>query len=153
MDHDRPLNARGLRDKEVMSKFVQKHFSDIEIIYSSSACRALDYAVSIHRQTNIPLNVEEGLYTFNVRTVLQFVFDLPDSFNSVALIGHNPAFTEAINLFASLKPEKKIVNLPTAAIVKIEFDIPSWSSIGKYSGMVVDFAKPKSLDSFEDDLD
>ncbi|MCH2191642.1 MAG: histidine phosphatase family protein [Gammaproteobacteria bacterium] len=152
-DHDRPLNSRGLRDKEVMSKFIRSHFSDIEIIFSSSACRALDYALSIHRHTNIPLNVEERLYTFKVRPILQFVFDLPDSYKTVALIGHNPAMTEAVNLFARLKPEKKIVNLPTAAIVKIEFETTNWSSIGKYSGAVVDFAKPKNLDSYEDDLD
>lgn len=136
-----------------MSKYIRSHFNDIEIMYTSTASRAIDYAVAIHRQTNIPLSVEEGLYTFNVRQVLQFVFDLPDSLSCVALVGHNPAMTEAVNLFTNLEPEKKIVNLPTAAIVKIEFETQSWSSIGKNSGELVGFAKPKKLDSFVEESD
>ncbi len=152
-DHDRPLNERGEKDKVVMAKFINRHFRDIEAVYSSSAVRALDYAACIHRYSDIPLQVNERLYTFDTSQLLSCIHELPDKLNAVAVVTHNPAATEVINHLAELKADDKIVNLPTAAIVKLKFDRDRWSQLEPYSGHVVDFAKPKALDSFEDDLD
>ena len=136
-----------------MGKFIASKFPDIQVIYSSSATRALDFAASIHKYSKTPLVVDEALYTFHVRRLIRFVLNLSQEYQSVALVAHNPALTEAINLLAQLEPEKKIVNLPTAAVAKLEFNVEAWSQIKPHDGQVVDFAKPKALDSFEDDLD
>lgn len=157
-DHDRPLNARGERDKLVMAKFINSHFKDIEVIFTSSATRALDYAVSIHKFTGVPINLEQALYTFSAKDLLSLIADLPQSYDHIALVAHNPAATEVVNHLSDLGADEKLVNLPTAAIVKIEFEQSLWSDLSPKitaspRGRVADFAKPKALDDFEDDLD
>jgi len=152
-DHDRPLNARGQRDIVVMAKFVKANFDDIDTVFSSTATRALDYAACIHRYTGCALEVNEELYTFSAAKLLNFIHELPVDKDTLGVVTHNPAATEVVNHFADFSADEKIVNLPTAAIVKLEFDNNDWSTLAPYSGQVVDFAKPKTLDSFEDDLD
>ncbi len=161
-DHDRPLNLRGERDKVVMAKFIKANFFEsdddsdqvgIDIIYTSSAVRALDYAACIHKHTGVMLHADEALYTFSVAKLLTFIHGLCDSQSRVALVTHNPAATEAINHLAKLGAHEKLVNLPTAAVAKLEFDVSTWSDLTESSGRVADFAKPKAIDSFEDDLD
>lgn len=152
-DHDRPLNDRGERDKTVMAKFIRSNFKEIELIVSSTATRALDYAACIHKYTNVPLDVDEMLYTFSSSELLNAVYKLPDNKDHIAVVTHNPAATEVINHLSNFDDGEKIVNLPTAAIIKIEFEQEHWAEITNNSGAVVDFAKPKGIDSFEDDLD
>lgn len=152
-DHDRPLNKRGERDKLVMAKFIKANFGDMQTLFTSSALRALDYAACIHQHAGIKLEIDESLYTFSSKQLLSFIVNLPNELNIAAIVGHNPAVTEVINHLASLGPHEKIVNLPTAAVVKLQFDSGSWNELAPESGKVIDFAKPKALDSFEDDLD
>lgn len=144
-DHDRPLNARGERDKIIMAKFVKANFSDIELLYTSTATRALDYAVAIHTQSGLKLEVDETLYTFDSKTLMRFLLGLSDRYSCVGIVSHNPAVTEVINHLATLDEEQKIANLPTSAIAVIEFDVQKWSELEGNSGSVVDFARPKFL--------
>lgn len=152
-DHDRPLNPRGERDKEVMAKFIKAHFGDIEMLFTSSATRALDYAACISKHTDVALEVDEDLYTFSSARLLDYIDRLAANLDVVALVTHNPAATEAINHLANWAADEKLVNLPTAAIAKLEFAVDHWRNLPANSGHVVDYAKPKALDSFEDDLD
>ena len=152
-DHDRPLNARGERDKTVMAKFISANYKEMELIITSSATRALDYAASIHKYSNVALEVDEALYTFSSAELLNVIFDLPDDKQHIALVSHNPAVTEVINHLSDLGDHEKIVNLPTAAVIKIAFEQSSWADLSPATGAVMDFAKPKAVDSFEDDLD
>lgn len=144
-DHDRPLNARGERDKVIMARFVKANFTDIEMLYTSTAMRALDYAVAIHIHSGLKLEVDETLYTFDSRTLLRFFLRLPERYSSVGIVSHNPAVTEIINHLAQLDERQKITNLPTSAIAVIECDVQKWSELAANSGTVVDFARPKFL--------
>lgn len=136
-----------------MSKFIRRHFGDIERIYSSSATRALDYAACINRHTNIPLEVSAELYTFSSEDLLGFIKLLPEHLSEIAVVVHNPAATEVVNHLSDLSADKKLTNLPTGAVIKLGLDSQTWRGLEPKSGVVIDFAKPKSLDSFEDDLD
>ena len=46
-------------------------------------------------------------------------------FNEIMIFGHNHAFTSITNIFGSTFIE----NLPTSGLVKINFDVNSWSDI------------------------
>ncbi len=133
-----------------MAKFIRSNFKEIELIVSSTATRALDYAVSIHQYTNVPLEVDESLYTFSCLELLDAVYQLPEDKDHIAVVTHNPAATETINHLSNLGADDKIVNLPTAAVIKIEFVQERWAQITKNSGTVADFAKPKAIGLFKD---
>ena len=82
----------------------------------------------------------ETLYTFDAREVILLVNELPDHFNSILLVGHNPAFTETVNYFTDAELE----NMPTAAIAQIEFSCPNWQATKQNSGELITYAIPKN---------
>ncbi|GAA6139266.1 histidine phosphatase family protein [Arenicella sp. 4NH20-0111] len=143
-DHDRPLSQRGEREKMVMAKFAKSNFPEIQIVYSSSATRALDLAAFIHRHHGAQLQIHDSLYTFDSSRLVKVVLELPDYLNHVAVIGHNPAVTEVLNQLSNFGREDKVSNFPTAAIAMLEFDCQRWGDIKQGMGRLVDFARPKT---------
>jgi phosphohistidine phosphatase len=97
-------------------------------IVSSLAKRALNTCKIFVRAFNLSENsihIEEGLYDFGGESVIAFIRNLPDSCSDIAIFGHNHAFTSISNIFGSIF----IDNLPTSGLVKINFDVDSWSDI------------------------
>lgn len=138
-DHERPLNKRGKRD----SLFMARHFADkletLDVIYSSSAIRALEYAELISEFTQVGLVPELTFYTFDDDQFLQALQELPDEATSVAVVGHNPAITRVVNRLA----EGDIINVPTSAVVSINCDIAEWAELADGVGRIEYYEYPK----------
>jgi len=95
------------------------------------------------------LEVQHGittptLYTFNYREVLRWIAAQPDDTDSLALVGHNPAFTELVNFFVG---PGTLDNLPTAGWAALSIPIDEWSQApdAKGEGEFVYQLFPKSL--------
>lgn len=144
-DHDRPLSARGERDKVTMAKFAKTGFPELEILYSSSAARALEYAVCIHQFSGVQLQVEESLYTFSSDQLIEAILALPDAYDHVGAVTHNPATTEVLNELANFSRADKVCNVPTAAIAVLEFDVQRWNEISMGTARLIDFARPSAV--------
>lgn len=140
-DHERPLNARGERDSLSMSRYLSERDEIIEVIYSSTAIRALDFAQSLSDFTGVTLVPDLTFYTFDVDELYEILKHLPDTLSQVAVVGHNPAITAAVNRVAAQDYD----NIPTAAIVKIECDIDEWSQLYAGCGELSYFVAPKML--------
>ena len=83
-----------------------------------------------------------ALYTFDYREVLRWIAAQPDDTDSLALVGHNPAFTELVNFLVG---PGTLDNLPTAGWAELSIRIDEWCRppMGRASSFITLF--PKSL--------
>jgi len=129
-DIDRPLNNSGVVKIKKVAESSKAQFVKSDIIFSSSATRAIHTSLILTRSLSINSNrisICEDLYTFEFNEVVNFINKIENKYSEVVLVGHNPAYTEISNYFS----ENKILNLPTARWFSIKFDSNSWSDILK----------------------
>ena len=129
-DIDRPLNEVGIEKIKKVAESSKHQFINSDIIFSSTANRAIHTCLILTRQLSISNNkikLSEDLYTFNHFEVFNFIKKIEDKYSQVVLVGHNPAYTEISNYFS----ENKILNLPTARWFSMKFDSNKWSDILK----------------------
>ena len=127
-DIDRPLNEVGIEKIKKVAESSKHQFINSDIIFSSTANRAIHTCLILTRQLSISNNkirLSEDLYTFNHFEVFDFIKKIEDKYSQVVLVGHNPAYTEISNYFS----ENKILNLPTARWFSMKFDSNKWSDI------------------------
>jgi len=124
-DHERPLIEKGvIRTKKIIA-YLQKRDIKIDLMVSSDARRAIETALLLadglgyHKDELVKNN---ALYHASEEDIYNLVFALPDIYNHVLLIGHNPTFTQFANNF--LKP--RIDYLPTSGLVSITFKTDTW---------------------------
>ena len=142
-DFDRPLNDRGVRDANIMAKELADKLSKLDLILSSSANRAVSTAQIFARTLNIPeskIKFNDSIYTAQEDQVRSIVMELPDNHSQVMIVGHNPTLT----YFANRYYPEHIGNMPTAGIVKLEFDADSWSKVSKNKLASCFFDYPKN---------
>ena len=129
-DIDRPLNEVGIEKIKKVAESSKHQFINSDIIFSSTANRAIHTCLILTRQLSISNNkirLSEDLYTFNHFEVFDFIKKIEDKYSQVVLVGHNPAYTEISNYFS----ENKILSLPTARWFSMKFDSNKWSDILK----------------------
>ena len=129
-DVDRPLNEVGIEKIKKVAESSKHQFINSDIIFSSTANRAIHTCLILTRQLSISNNkirISEDLYTFNHFEVFDFIKKIEDKYSQVVLVGHNPAYTEISTYFS----ENKILNLPTARWFSMKFDSNKWSDILK----------------------
>ena len=129
-DVDRPLNEVGIEKIKKVAESSKHQFINSDIIFSSTANRAIHTCLILTRQLSISNNkirLSEDLYTFNHFEVFDFIKKIEDKYSQVVLVGHNPAYTEISNYFS----ENKILSLPTARWFSMKFDSNKWSDILK----------------------
>ena len=127
-DRNRSLTKKGIERVKSVAVASSEVFKDIEIVYSSPANRAVHTACIAMKQLHIPfelLNIREALYTFEISQLLNFIKSLSDNYSKVICIGHNPAFTQAVNQLSTTKLD----HLPTAAWARIQFEQSNWENV------------------------
>ena len=127
-DLDRPLKPKGIDRIKRVSKEDKSIFNKSDIVITSPAIRALHTAVILVKEIDLEFNkviINKDLYTFSSKSLEIVLRTIPDKFDYVIFVGHNPAFTEIINKMT----KRKIDNLPTASWAKIIFNEDNWSEV------------------------
>ena len=143
-DYDRPLNTRGLLDAPFMAKQFSEKSGGVDLILSSPANRALTTATFFAKEMGFAtskLKTEAGIYLASTQDLLKIVSQLDDAYQKVILFGHNPGFTYLVQYLTG-----EYVNMPTCAIVRVDFEVDSWRSIGADSGSLIALDYPKNHD-------
>ncbi|ALI98538.1 SixA phosphatase family protein [Rufibacter tibetensis] len=143
-DHDRPLTKRGRSDAPLIGQELVEREVKLDMIISSSAVRAISTATLIAKELKFDperIGVQEELYLIATDDLKVFIQSLPDEYDRVMLVGHNPALTELAN---QLSTEKSIANIPTAGIVAISFDCNYWGEISPDNSKLLFFDFPKN---------
>ncbi len=139
-DHDRPLNKKGKEAAITMSKAIIRHVNESDAVFSSTAKRAKQ-TIEIITQGDAKIEYKPALYTFDYKELLAFVKKMDDSLERVIIVGHNAAFTDAINDLSS----SKIFNLPTCGIAVLLWDeVINWQKIESESARIIYFDTPKN---------
>lgn len=127
-DEQRPLLEKGKkRTKKVIDYFHEKQVR-VDYIISSHAVRALETARLLAIGLKYPveqIKIDSHIYYTNGDGLMNLFYDLPDRFNSVMIVGHNPSMTDFINLFL----EPPVENLPTSGVVCFSFETDDWAKV------------------------
>ncbi len=152
-DFERPLNGRGRRDAPFMAELFGRLPDKPDLLVSSHATRALTTARIFARYLDYPLEklqLSEQIYEVGASALLDFVGWLPDHANNVAMFGHNPGFTDLLNLLT----DENLENIPTTGIAMIELPVKQWCEVLEFGpgtaqrpGRMIYFNCPKQADS------
>jgi phosphohistidine phosphatase len=129
-DRQRTLKPRGERDAKVVANQFMKQNEVSQNMFSSPAKRAVNTSKIFTETFGLSeknVTIDECLYDFGGESVLNFIKNLPNSYNDIMIFGHNHAFTSISNIFGSIF----IDNLPTSGLVKMSFNIDNWKDIKK----------------------
>jgi len=141
-DHQRPVKARAYDDAKIVAKALQKAVNCTFPIFSSTAKRAHTTAVLLQDQLQDQvkeLKTFDELYTFNSRSLLEFIHQLPNEEDQVMLVSHNGGLTDLINEISNATLD----NLPTTGLALIKFEIDDWKSVEE--GKLILHLFPKNI--------
>ena len=127
-DLERPLLEKGLKRTRLVIEYLQEKNTNIELIITSNAVRAVDTARIIAHAFKVDENnfrIEKGVYMADADSLFDQFFDLPEKVTQVMMIGHNPSITNFVNTFL----DEKIDYLPTSGVVAINFDTDHWEEL------------------------
>ncbi len=141
-DFDRPLNKRGLRTAPFMGRLLKEQGIVLDTIISSPANRAFTTATILAEEIGFSreaIQTNERIYGAGDGELQSVVNGLNPEYDCVMLVGHNPGMHMLAQRLAGFAED----NLPTAAIVAIEFDVGSWMDISFGTGRIVGYEYPK----------
>jgi phosphohistidine phosphatase len=127
-DSDRSLSEKGINDAFNTFKYLKNKIKKPDAIFSSPANRTLHTCVIFIKTLHIPfqkLHVVEDLYDFGGEKVIAFLRSLSNTYEYVAVFGHNYALTSLCNIFGN----KPIDNLSTSGVAFIHFNVNHWADI------------------------
>lgn len=141
-DFDRPLNPRGLQTAPFMGSQIYQNGLIPDLIISSPAKRAKQTAVLVRGSAGVETKIhfEDKIYEASPTTLLYITSELPDKYQSVLLVGHNPGIEGFIRILTG-----EIHEMPTAAVAQISLNIEKWSDISLNCGQIELLMRPKDL--------
>jgi len=142
-DHDRPLNKRGERDAPRMGRQLAAEGVLPELIVSSTAVRAWTTAREVAGACGFDGDIRATgeLYLADPSTILELLSQVPDRYQRVMIVGHNPGSEELVRLLTG-----RDETMPTAALAQVRLPIATWSELGPRSrGELLALWRPKEL--------
>ena len=150
-DIERPLSNRGLKAGRLIRDFLKERSFNIDCVEYSTARRAKMTFDLIKPSLESILSMEtQELYTFNYKCLLKKISKTQNTISNLMIIGHNPAFQEAITFLANPKLEKVAYNLierkyPTGALAVLKLNIIDWKDLSRSCGYLYEFLTPSEL--------
>lgn len=138
-DIDRPLKYPGIQDARYMADRIKEQSILPQYIVTSPALRTRTTAEIFADALKIadPTPVK-SIYEANTRTLLDVINKLPDNYDFIALVGHNPGIANILNY---LTGETREVHTSTIAL--ITFDDDNWATVTGDSGKLAYYSSPK----------
>lgn len=125
-DHDRPLNARGERESQVMAQQLSERFAHVDLALVSTAQRAQQTWAPLHDVWPSVARVDRpDLYLASATTLLSEVRALPARAAAVAMVGHNEGLED---LATDLSGVPVTMKTSTFAVLTCDESWPRWAS-------------------------
>ncbi|TFV95308.1 SixA phosphatase family protein [Leifsonia flava] len=151
-DHQRPLNDRGQRDAPRMGRRMQERGLAPDVVFSSSAVRALTTATIIADELGYArdrIRVLDRLYGASPATMLDVVAELDEtdaaadaSSSTVVVVAHDPGMSDLAAHFTMDRGAEAIAAMPTCAVAEFTFDADRWTGLAERRPMEVRFDSP-----------
>lgn len=143
-DADRVLTHAGKQDVVKLAYKIKGRSERIDLAYTSQAMRTrqtLEILLDICSDCFGRTEVVPGLYQASESTVLELITALPEQFERVMLVGHNPAMTQLSNLLAA---DLRLDHLPPCGLMVLDFEVRHWREVSVGRGKVSWFDFPKN---------
>jgi len=143
-DHNRVLLEEGIKKTNKVANYLKSMNVKPNLILSSTAVRALETSKLVASKlgnTEEEVKTSKKIYHAVAEDIFDELYGLDNSIDFVMIFGHNPTFTDFINLFN--KPE--IYNLPTSGVAAISFKTDKWEEIANSNFKVEFVVTPKIL--------
>jgi phosphohistidine phosphatase len=143
-DVDRVILPKGIRRTERVLVYLNRKEIKPDLIICSHATRARETASLFAKGLGYPLDkiaVNSTIYCSDEDKILDIIYGLDDSINSIMMVGHNPEFTNLSNLFI----ESPIEWLPTSAVVSVSFNTDQWNKVATAKKITNFYIYPKAL--------
>ena len=127
-DEQRPLLEKGKKRTKKVIDYLLENNIKVDYIISSHAVRALETAKIMAHALKYPvenIKIDPQIYFSNGDSIMNQFYDLPDRFDSVMIVGHNPTLTDFVNYFL----KSPIDNLPTSGVASFSFDTDKWEKV------------------------
>lgn len=127
-----------------MGRLIREQGLVPDLILSSPALRALKTAEAAAEESGYEGEIEfvPELYPGDPETHVDVLLSIPDLYDSVMIVGHNPSLEELVDVLTG-----ESARLPTAALAQISLPIDSWSDLeDEPIGTLVNLWWVKNLD-------
>ncbi|KQO97752.1 SixA phosphatase family protein [Leifsonia sp. Leaf264] len=150
-DHQRPLNDRGRRDAPRMGRRMRERGLAPDVVFSSSAVRALTTATIIADELGYAtdrIRVLDLLYGASPATMLDVVAELDETdadadVDTVMVVAHDPGMSDLAAHFTVDRGSEAIAAMPTCAVAEFGFDTGAWTGLAGLRPVSVLFAAPE----------
>jgi phosphohistidine phosphatase len=144
-DFNRCLSDYGVQKATAIASHLAPDLSEVDLILSSPACRALETAKIFAENLDYPVSdiVQlPALYHFgDTDQAIEIISHVEDDVETLMLFGHNPTFNA---LCWDLCKEFR-EGMPTSSVVGISFNTKSWSKVVNKGGKLLTYLTKKSL--------
>ena len=149
-DHKRPLAPRGRRAAARIAAHLDREGIRPALILCSSSRRTRQTLELVAAALpDVPAKVEADLYGAGEASLLRRAHRLPDSADSVMLVGHNPGLQDLALALAGGGDAQALARLrakmPTAALATLAAPLTRWRDLRQGGAELVAFVVPREL--------
>jgi len=138
-DFERPLKHSGIKDAEFMAERLKAHGHNPQHLVTSPALRTGTTANIFTEHLELAKAQEDKrIYEATVKTLLQVINELPNEYQSIAIVGHNPGMGQILYYLTG-----SVHDVPTCAVAVINFDFDDWQMISENTGNLAWYSTPK----------
>lgn len=145
-DHDRPLNARGLKAAPRIGTWLAKNDLTPDTVLCSTARRTQETWAGIASRLRTPPEpiLTRAIYEAMPNDILNAI--RASEGQALAVIGHNPGIGSlAWSLAADPPLHEKFGLYPTGATTVLRFPVDAWHEINPGQGKALHFIVPREL--------
>lgn len=142
-DHERPLNERGRQDAPGMGRFLRQQALTPDLIITSTAERALATAeaVALAGDYEGEIKVTRVFYHAGPETYLEVLSAVPDEYERVMVVGHNPGIEELVEQLTG-----HAERFTTANVAHVQLRINVWKELAdETQGELINFWRPQEV--------
>ncbi len=125
------------------------HVPEHVLCSTSTRTRQTLDAVLSEFEAEPSIDFEEALYLAGPGEMLDLVQSLPDTVESVLLVGHNPGTEMLAAALSGDGPQEKVhlmrARFPTAGLAIIELSVDRWKDVVSGCGTLKEFVRPRDL--------
>jgi phosphohistidine phosphatase len=143
-DFARPLAERGERDARRIGERLLERRLQPNLVLASPAARALHTAQLVAKAIGYnpdEIVLERGLYLAEPAGIVGIIKTQNAAIETLLVVGHNPGLTELVH---HLLPSFDVEDLPTSAIVGLEYAAAVWEGIERAVAALCYYDFPKN---------
>lgn len=136
-DIDRPLSDKGLQDAERLGKIMVRERYVPQTILCSSATRTRQTLELLSFKDPV-VEYSEKLYLGTAGDYIHALQNLPETYNNVLLIGHNPSIHEAVKFLCQYRDDVRLLSYSPCTFTALSSNIDTWKAIKPAKASLLD---------------